>query len=383
MLKIKIILALDAYKGSLTQIDAIKVMKSAIQDVFPYADIVEMPMADGGEGTLDVISYAMPSVEKVPICVTGPHGKKIDTSMGVMNEETALIEIAKIAGLTHVPEQNRNPLNMTTYGIGEAIQIALDSGIRKFIIALGGSATNDGGIGMLLALGADIRDKVKQMISKYGKGLLTIKSVNIDPVMDRLGTCTFQIATDVTNPLLGKQGASEVYGPQKGATAEQIKSLDEGLANFCHVMEQSYPHFINIHKQSGTGAAGGLGYAFRLLGGRQYSGASLIGEMMGLGGEIQDADLVITGEGKSDAQTLLGKVPFYVAKLANMHGKQVCLVSGTIEGRENIQDYYTRLYELKNESMSVKQAMEQAESLLYNQTRQMIVDFIEGRNETC
>src|SRR5690625_3429058 len=286
-------------------------------------------MADGGEGTLDFLLSTTRS-EKVPITCTGPLGEKITTYYGITQFGTAIIEIANIAGLVQVPEEKRNPDETTTFGIGEVILDALDRGCQSLIIGIGGSATNDGGLGMMIALGMTAKNKAGNKLDGYGKDLLQLDKVDFTDFDPRLAEISIKVASDVDNPLCGKMGATVVYGPQKGATSEQIELYDKALDNYSDVIEAK---LNNSFKQSqGAGAAGGLGFALLTMGAKLVSGAKLIAEEMHLEEVIEGADLVITGEGQSDEQTLFGKAPGYVATIAKSYDVPVILISGSIIG---------------------------------------------------
>lgn len=378
----KIVVAPDSYKGSLSQVQAATIMKNAVYHVLPNCHVVEKPMADGGEGTLEVLLQSLDETERLPIAVTGPIGKKINTSIGVINGDTGVIEIASIAGLPMVPEILRNPYFTTTYGIGEAIRSALDHGLRKFIIGLGGSATNDGGLGMLLALGATILDQDQKRSSIYGQSIKSLSTVDLQTLDRRIDTCTFQIASDVDNPLFGPNGASAMFGPQKGANKEQVCKLDQALQYFHSKIVAMDAAFESVAYAPGAGAAGGLGYALMILGGTLLSGAELIGKQICLESAIKNADVILTGEGKSDVQTLRGKVPGYVAKLAKKHHKPVILISGSVEDEQILQERFTKTYSMMPIDLTVNQAMKQADMLLWKKTEEIIIKIV-GGDRSC
>ncbi|MGM8366617.1 glycerate kinase [Virgibacillus sp. W0181] len=370
----KIVVAPDAFKGSLTQVEAAIAMERAVKEVQPSCSVIPKPMADGGEGTLDAMLTAVPSQERLPIHVTGPLGNRIKTTIGVIHHDTAVIEVATIAGLPLITEDRRDPLQMTTYGIGEAIRHALDKGLRKFIIGLGGSATNDGGFGMLLALGAKMSNRQGNLVPILGSGLLQIDTIDLSKLDQRLKACNIQVASDVENPLYGKNGASVVFGPQKGATEKQIKQLDDALKSYSSKLLDAHALSPSLADEPGAGAAGGLGFAFMAMGGTLLSGAKLVADAISLEREIADADLVITGEGKSDEQTLYGKAPGYVGELANKHNVPVILLSGTISDEDNrLKSYFTEIHSIKPKEMTLTRAMEAAEMLLWKKTKEVIL----------
>ena len=264
------------------------------------------------------------------ITVTGPLGTPVECQYGIIaDSQTAIIEMSGAAGITQVPDELRNPMNTTTYGVGEVICDAIKKGCRRFIVGIGGSATNDGGIGMLQALGYGILDQDGEPVSRYGKGLKDIEQITNDHVIPELSQCTFKIACDVTNPLCGDQGCSAIYGPQKGATADMIRDMDGWLAHFAEVAKKSYdcadPEF------PGTGAAGGLGFAFLTFTNAVLeSGIKIVLEETRLEDYVKDADIVVTGEGRLDGQTVMGKAPIGVAKTAKKFGKPVLGFAGCV-----------------------------------------------------
>ncbi|HLR66537.1 MAG TPA: glycerate kinase [Virgibacillus sp.] len=369
----KIVVAPDAYKGTLTQVDAANIIKNAIMEVDATHNVVIKPMADGGEGMLDALLRAIPDSKRLPVKVTGPLGRKIETCIGVVYEDTAVIEIASMAGLPFVPKDSRDPYKTTTYGIGEAIRIALDKQFRKFIIGLGGSATNDGGFGMLMSLGATFKNSRGEHVGIFGEHLLEIETIHLETLDPRLASCTIRVATDVENPLCGQNGATFVFGPQKGANRQQIEYLDQAMGNYSKRMQKTNSLSLSLDKEPGAGAAGGLGFAFMAMGGKLLSGAKLISEVIELEDEIKHADLVISGEGESDTQTLDGKAPGYVAALARKYHVPSMLISGnvTVEDRSALLDQFTEIHTLINGTFSKKQAMNKPKMVLFNRTKEI------------
>lgn len=341
----KIIVAVDSFKGSMTSSEAGNAIKNGIRDIHPDWNITVYPVADGGEGTLEALTYHQ-SVTKRTCTVTGPLGNPVEASYlwyGRGSERTAVIEMAQAAGLPLVPAGKRNPLYTTTYGVGELIRDAIDQGCRKFIIGIGGSATNDAGIGMLQALGYYFYDKDGRDISFGAKKLAKITDIGLEDVLHDLSKCHFRIACDVKNPLVGEQGCSKVYGPQKGATVKDIEEMDRSMDRFADLVEQIAgcdrkgisPN--GDRNTPGAGAAGGLGYAFLMfLDGVLQPGIDIVLDEIRLEEAIAQADLVITGEGRLDAQTLMGKTPAGVAGLAKKYGKPVIAVAGCF-GEDVIQ----------------------------------------------
>lgn len=325
----KVVISIDSFKGSLTSIQAAQAIEQGIKRVDREAEVVIKPLADGGEGTVDALVDGMGGNMEF-IKVTGPAGKPVLAKYGIIKEtSTAIMEMSQAAGITQVTDKERNPLYTTTYGVGQMIVDAIDKGCRRFIMGIGGSATNDGGVGMLQALGYDFLDKDGNQI-KHGaiglKDLAQIKDVNVIP---ELKDCEFHIACDVTNPLCGKEGCSAIFGPQKGATEQMVKDMDQWLADYARIAKESFTK-ADANKP-GTGAAGGLGFAFlTFTNATLKSGVDLILNETKLEEEIKDADIVITGEGCLDAQTAMGKAPIGVAKLAKKYGKLVLGFSGAV-----------------------------------------------------
>lgn len=323
----KIVVAIDSLKGSLSSLEAGEAMKDGILKAMPDAEVWIRPMADGGEGTVEALTLGMQGRLET-VTVTGPLGKPVEATYGIVKEKhLAVLEMSAAAGITLVEEKDRNPLYTTTYGVGEMIKDAIQKGCRDFIIGIGGSATNDGGSGMLQALGFGLSDKNGAPIAFGAKGLKDIARITDENVLPELRECFFRIACDVTNPLCGEQGCSAVYGPQKGATQEMITEMDGWLAHFAEVAQETFENADA--NQPGTGAAGGLGFAFlSFLNASLQSGITIVLEETRLEEYIRQADLVVTGEGRLDSQTVMGKAPAGVAALAQKHGKKVIAFSG-------------------------------------------------------
>ncbi len=325
----KITIAMDSLKGSLSSLEAGHAAEKGIKRVYPDADISVRALADGGEGTVEALVCTMGGKLQT-ITVTGPLGKPVSCSYGILSDtHTAVIEMSGAAGITLVPKKLRNPMNTTTYGVGEVIRDAIKKGCHRFIVGIGGSATNDGGIGMLQALGYDILDKNGRQVSPYGKGLADIVRITDEHALPKLSQCTFRIACDVANPLCGDNGCSAVYGPQKGASPEIIRNMDRWLYRYAQIAamtgRSANPDML------GAGAAGGLGFAFMTFTNAVLeSGVKIILEETHLENYIKNADIVITGEGRLDSQTAMGKAPVGVARLAKKFGKPVLCFAGCI-----------------------------------------------------
>lgn len=325
----KILVAIDSFKGSLTTFTAGKAIEEAAKKVYKNPEVIISPIADGGEGTVEAIISATKG-ELVKTVVCNPLGKKIDAAYGfIPRTKTAIIEMSAAAGITLISESERNPMNTTTFGVGEMILDAISKGCRKFVIGIGGSATNDGGIGMLQALGFEFLDETGKQVSFGAKGLKDIVTIRKENAIKELKECSFCVACDVKNVLCGDSGCSVIYGPQKGATPEMIKNMDAWLEKYAHLTKATIPTSnANI---PGTGAAGGMGFAFMsYLDATLESGIELVMRETELESYIKDADIVVTGEGRLDGQSNMGKAPIGVAKLAKKYNKLVIAFSGSV-----------------------------------------------------
>ena len=325
----KAVVAIDSLKGSLSSIDAGNAIANGIIRVVPDAKVEVRPLADGGEGTVDALVQGM-NGNLVHLCVTGPLGDPQECDYGIMEEtKTAVMEMSAAAGITLVPDEKKNPLHTTSYGVGEMIRDAILRGCRRFIIGIGGSVTNDGGVGMLQALGYDFLDARGNQIPYGAKGLKVLASISDKNILPELKDCEFHIACDVTNPLCGEKGASAVYGPQKGATPEMVKDMDVWLSEYAALARKTYEKADPEYP--GTGAAGGLGFAFLTFTNAVLkSGINIVLEETRLEKYIKDADIVITGEGRLDGQTAMGKAPVGVAKLAKKYNLPVIAFAGGV-----------------------------------------------------
>lgn len=323
----KVFIAIDSFKGSMTSIESGGAASEGIKRVYPEADIKIMPIADGGEGTVEALVEGLGG-KLHQVTVKNPLGKDILAEYGIV-DKTAVIEMAAASGIALVNKNELNPMIATTYGVGQMIRDAILKGCREFIVGIGGSATNDGGVGMLTALGYEFLDKDGNEIPFGAQGLELIQKIKNTNTLPELKECIFNIACDVTNPLCGENGCSAIFAPQKGAKAEDISIMDNAMKNYAHITslynecaDMNYP---------GAGAAGGLGFAFMAyLNGKLQSGIELILAKIQIEKYIADADLVITGEGKIDSQTIMGKAPIGIAKLAKKYQKTVLAFSGCV-----------------------------------------------------
>jgi len=328
---LRIVVAPDSFKGALSARDVCDAMRLGIARAVPDAEIIAVPMADGGEGTVQSLTDATRG-RLVARRVCGPLGDEVDAAFGILGDgETAVIEMAAASGLPLVPPSQRNPLLATTYGTGELIRAALNEGARKLIIGIGGSATTDGGAGMAQALGVRFLGAGGQVLARGlgGGALKDVERIDVSGLDPRLAGTETVVACDVDNPLCGPRGAAYVYGPQKGATPEQVEALDRNLAHFADVIERDLGK--NIRGLPGAGAAGGLGAGLvAFLDAVLRPGVDIVTEVTRLREHLKSADLVITGEGQIDAQTLRGKTPIGVAKTAKEFGLPVIAIGGSI-----------------------------------------------------
>jgi glycerate kinase len=365
----RILIAPQSLKGSLTAAEAGSAIAQGVQVVYPKAEIEVVPVADGGEGTVQALVDASGGkiIQKV---VTGPLGEPVQAFFGLMGDgSTAVIEMAACAGLPLVPPEKRNPRITTTYGVGELILAALDYGSQHYIIGIGGSATNDGGAGMAQALGATLLNAQGTEIAHGGAVLATLTHISTSGMDRRLQKCTVEVACDVTNPLCGPMGASAVYGPQKGATPEMVEELDQALAHYAQVIVQDLG--MSVREIPGAGAAGGLGAGLMaFLHAKLRPGALIVFEAVNLEERVRKADLVITAEGQIDAQTAYGKSVGAVAEIAKRYDLPVLAFAGSLG------EHYQVVYDLGVDAvaalpaspMTLPYAMENAARLIRDAT---------------
>ena len=361
----KIIIAPDSFKDSLSAEGVAQAIAEGLAEVWPDAQCVQCPMADCGEGTLDAVLAAC-NGELRRQWVRGPLGGTVEARWGwLAASHTAMIEMAEASGLQRVPPGQRDACSSTTYGTGELIRAALDLGARRIILAIGGSATNDAGAGAMQALGVQLLDDQQQPLPAGGVALARLAHLNLERLDPRLAQVQFEIAADVNNPLCGPQGASAIFGPQKGANPAQVQQLDAALGHFADHCARVLPK--DVRDEPGSGAAGGLGFAAKAFLGAQFrAGVEVVAELVGLDAAVRGADLVITGEGRFDAQTLRGKTPFGVARIAQRHQVPVIVIAGTLgDGYEQMYAHgVAAAFALPNGPMSLEQACTEAPRLL-------------------
>lgn len=369
----KIIIAPDSFKGSLSALEVARAIQKGIKNADTTIETVVVPMADGGEGTVQSLVDATDG-RIIELNVHDPLFRKIKSFYGIMGDgKTAVIEMAAASGLPLLKPEERNPLKTTSYGTGELIKDAVDRGCNEVILGLGGSATNDGGIGMAKALGIRFLDAHRNEVGSCGGDLVNIETVDVSGIDDRLAHVKFVAACDVDNPLCGKNGAANVYGRQKGATEDDVTFLDNGLAHFADIIEGKQG--IDLKDHPGAGAAGGLGFGVMVfLHGRLESGIAIVSRMANLADKMVGADLVITGEGQIDFQTAHGKTPFGVAQLAKAKHIPVVAVAGSLG--DNYQMLYQKgfdaIFSIIDKPMAIEDAFENTSELLQNISESII-----------
>lgn len=325
----RVVVAIDSFKGSMSSLEAGEAISIGIKKAHKDAEVEIRPLADGGEGTVEALSIGMGG-RLVNVDVTGPVGRKVSAVYGIVDSsKTAIIEMSQAAGITLVSGNEKNPLYTTTFGVGELIKDAINKGCRHFVVGIGGSATNDCGIGMLQALGYEFLDKEGNQVGFGASGVRDIVSIRDENVIKELSECYFRVACDVNNPLCGDLGCSAIYGPQKGATKEMVADMDGWLKNYSKIVKEKYPDADSEYP--GTGAAGGLGYAFfNFTNSKLESGIKIVLDETKLEEYVKDADIVVTGEGRLDHQTVMGKAPVGVANIAKKYNKKVIAFSGSV-----------------------------------------------------
>ena len=366
----KIVIAPDSFKDSLSAEKVADAIAAGLADVMPRAQLVKCPMADGGEGTVEAI-VAAGNGQLRRNHVQGPLGAPIEAHWGWLpDSHTAIIEMAEASGLQLLKPEQRNACITSTFGTGELIKAALDAGARRVILAIGGSATNDAGAGALQALGLGLFDAQGNHLPRGGLALAHVARIELSGLDPRLAEVRFEIAADVNNPLCGEHGASAIFGPQKGASAEQVRLLDQALGHFADHCANVLPK--DVRHEPGSGAAGGLGFAAKAFFGAQFrAGVEVVAELVGLAEAVKGADLVITGEGRFDAQTLRGKTPFGVASIARAEGVPVVVLAGTLgEGYQALYEHgINAAFAIASGPMTLQDACARAAPLLTDRAR--------------
>jgi glycerate kinase len=381
----RIILAPDSFKGSLSAPEVCAALARGLTRAASAIEVVARPMADGGEGTLDAVLTAVGDAgRRHSVSVCGAGGNSVEAAYGILatpDGPTAVLEAAQVVGITDAVGMG-TPVGMrTTRGLGELVRALLDQGVRRFMIGLGGSSTNDGGAGMLMALGLSLLDAKGNVIAAGPDGLQTLGRADASALDSRLGSCEITIMSDVNNPLTGARGATAIFGPQKGVLPHQQRRFDEAIAKFADNAEAA----IGRHaaKSPGAGAAGGLGFALQLVGGNFHSGAEVVAELTGLDAALADADWAITGEGRSDAQTLLRKAPFVVAEHARAHEVPVLLISGAVDAAAlpELNKHFAGCFGLPHGPATLDECIANAAALLADRAEQVARVLIAARQE--
>lgn len=366
----KIVIAPDSYKESLSASEVAQAIEKGFREIFPQAQFVSVPVADGGEGTVEAMIAATQG-QVMTSTVTGPLGDAVLAQWGLSGDgSTAFIEMAAASGLALVSPELRNPLITTSYGTGELVLQALESGVKKIIIGIGGSATNDGGAGMVQALGAKLCDANGAEIGFGGGSLISLNHIDISGLDSRLQDCIIRVACDVTNPLTGAFGASRIFGPQKGASEAMIVELDNNLAHFAEVIKKSLR--VDVKEVPGSGAAGGMGAALMaFLGAELRSGIEIVTQALNLEEHIHDCTLVVTGEGRLDSQSIHGKVPVGVASVAKKYHKPVIGIAGSLTRDVGIVHQYgiDSVFSVLNRIGSLEEAFREAADNIYLTSR--------------
>jgi glycerate kinase len=377
----RIVVAPDSFKGSLSALEAAECIGRAAREVFPDALVELVPIADGGEGTVQAI-VAASGGEIIPVTVTGPLGDTVDAYYGLIESgRTAVIEMAAASGLLLVPQDKLNPLVATTFGTGQLLRAALDRGCSRIIMGIGGSATNDGGAGMAEALGARFLDAEGKPVPRGGLGLRALDTIDISQLDPRLKSVDIEVACDVNNPLYGPSGAASVFGPQKGATPEMIALLDEAMQNYAERLQETMD--VDVTTMPGGGAAGGLGAGlFAFAGGKLRMGIDIIADLTNLRAKINVADLVITGEGSYDAQTARGKAVLGISSWSEAQGVPVIVFAGAVSLRTSARGRAgsTAVFSITPGPVSLSRAMAEATDNLYSAAREVLLAVRIGQN---
>lgn len=370
----KVLIAPDSFKGSLTSKEVIEIISTELRKTFTDCVIESYPLADGGEGSLEIILDAIGG-KNVRKKVKGPTFREVEACYGILQNDVAVIEMAQASGLTLISNEERNACNTSTFGTGELINDAIQNGIKKFIVGLGGSATNDAGIGMLSALGAKFFDKDKNEIEPIGQNLIRIEDFDLTKFYEKINGCSFKVMCDITNPLTGERGATYTFGPQKGASKEELDALEEGMKHFSQLAANKLE--IDKSSQAGSGAAGGMGWCFaEFFNATLQSGINTIIDIYDLEEKIKDVDIVISGEGCADGQSANGKVLSGLAKICKSNNKELIAIVGKVsKGAEQLYELgVSKIYPCVDESEDIENAMKHARENLVNATKKFIVE---------
>jgi glycerate kinase len=381
---LRIVLAPDSFKGSLSAPNVCAALARGLMRASPDIEVTARPMADGGEGTLDAVLTAVGAGDRQCVSVRGAGGDSLDAAYGMLASSegpTAVLEAAQVVGITDAAGMG-TPVGMrTTRGLGELVRALLDQRVRRFMIGLGGSSTNDGGAGMLAALGITLRDAAGREVAPGPEGLGALARVDASTLDPRLAEASITIMSDVDNPLAGARGATAIFGAQKGVTPAQQRLFDDAIARFAQLAEAAIGR--RAADSPGAGAAGGLGFALQLLGGAFHSGAEVVAGLIGLDAALANADWAITGEGRSDAQTLLRKAPFVVAEHARAHEVPVLLISGAVDAAAlpELNKHFAGCFGLPHGPATLDECIANAAALLADRAEQVARVLIAARQE--
>jgi len=377
----EILIAANFFKGSLSAIHAAEIIEQAVKEVDSTIDVIKSPIADGGDGTIEAICYSA-KCREIKSNVTGPLGQIVEAKWLVIghDEKTAVIEGAQANGLSLLKPEEYNPLKTTTYGIGQLIKQALDYGCREIYVTIGGSSTNDGGVGMLQALGVSFQDKNGRETGFGGGELKNIESLDLSKLDKRLKHTKISVACDVENPLCGPNGASAVYGPQKGANPDMVKLLDENLSYLAGITAEKTG--VDFRNHPGTGAAGGIGFALKaFLNAELIPGFHLVAKLSALEEKLIGADLVITTEGQFDSQSLSGKATYRIAQLAHQRNIPTIILAGSVESGIDFRNTgILSVFSIANGPITFEYSVNHASRLLKDATVQVLNTFLFGRN---
>lgn len=384
----KFLFASDSFKGTLSSERIIELLTQAAKDVFPECEVLGVPIADGGEGTVEALISATKGNKQI-VQVHGPLMELTESYYGIIHEDTAVIEMAAASGLPMIPKSRRNPLNTTTYGTGELIREALDAGYRKIFIAIGGSATNDGGMGAMSALGIRFLDEDGSRLQGTGAELSKVVDIDVSELHPGVMQSEITVMCDVNNPLTGPEGATYTFGKQKGATPEILDEIEEGMKHYARIIRDQFG--VDANEIPGAGAAGGLGAALCIfLQAKMVSGIETVLDLIDFKSLLDDVDIVITGEGRIDWQSAYGKVPSGVGKRCKEKGVPVIAIVGGIgEGAEKIYDFGVEsIISTINGAMKIEEALERADELYISAAERLfriikVGMSIRNVNQTC
>lgn len=383
MKPLRIVLAPDSFKGSLTASEVAQALARGLLAVWPQAELLQRPLADGGEGTLEAVLARGGKAHRATVTnAAGAPQQALWAAVPWQDQPAALLEAAQVVPITDAGAMRTSVMRRSTLGLGQLVRFALDADHRQLLFALGGTSTNDGGAGLLNALGLQLIDAQGRKLAPTPEGLEQLHSIDVSGLDARLAECQITVLSDVNNPLGGKSGATAIFGPQKGVPAEDVHRLDRHLERFANLCETALGR--SVQKLPGSGAAGGLGFALQLLGARLCSGAEIVADLVDLDAALAGADWLITGEGRSEAQTLMGKAPWVAASRAARQGVPATLVSGSIDraALPQLEPHFAGCFALPFGPLSLSEAIDQATPLLQDKARQLAQLFAASRSSS-